>query len=46
MRRPKGPNTMPDTSWYYHVAYTVALSIYAGYALSLYVRLKRVKREP
>ena len=37
---------MPDTAVYYHVAYTIALSIYAGYALSLYVRRKRVKREP
>lgn len=36
---------MPDTSAYYHIAYTVALSIYAGYALSLYFRRKRVKRE-
>lgn len=40
------PNTMPETSAYYHIAYTVALSIYAAYAVSLYVRRKRVKREP
>ena len=36
---------MPETSAYYHVAYTIALSIYAVYALSLWVRRKRV-REP
>jgi len=35
---------MPDTSAYYHVAYTIALGIYAGYALSLYVRRKNLKR--
>jgi len=37
---------MPDTSAYYHIAYTIALSIYAGYAFSLYFRRKRVRREP
>jgi len=36
---------MPDTSSYYHVAYTVALGIYAAYALSLYVRSNRVRRK-
>lgn len=36
---------MPETSAYYHVAYTIALSIYALYAVSLWVRRKRV-REP
>ena len=36
---------MPDTSAYYHVAYTIALSIYALYAISLWLRRKRV-REP
>ncbi len=45
MRKRTQPNTMADTSAYYHLAYTIALSIYAGYALSLYVRRKRVKRE-
>ena len=35
--------TMPETSSYYHLAYTIALGIYAVYALSLYVRRKRVK---
>ena len=34
---------MPETSSYYHVAYTVALSIYSLYALSLYIRRKRLK---
>jgi hypothetical protein len=35
--------TMPDTSAYYHAAYTIALSIYTAYALSLYVRRKRLR---
>jgi hypothetical protein len=35
--------TMPDTSAYYHAAYTIALSIYTVYALSLYVRRKRLR---
>jgi hypothetical protein len=34
---------MPETSTYYHIAYTVALSIYTAYALSLYFRRKRLK---
>ena len=34
---------MPETSSYYHVAYTVALGIYAAYAISLYVRRKRLR---
>jgi hypothetical protein len=33
---------MPETSTYYHLAYTVALGIYAAYALSLYLRRKRL----
>jgi hypothetical protein len=33
---------MPDTSFYYHVAYTIALGIYGLYALSLYIRHRRV----
>ena len=33
---------MPETSAYYHVAYAIALGIYAAYALSLYVRRKRL----
>jgi hypothetical protein len=34
---------MPETSSYYHVAYTVALSIYALYGVSLYLRRKRLR---
>ena len=33
---------MPDTAFYYYVAYTVALGIYALYALSLHLRRKRL----
>jgi hypothetical protein len=33
---------MPDTAVYYHLAYTIALGIYAAYALSLYLRRKRL----
>jgi hypothetical protein len=34
---------MPETSSYYHLAYSVALGIYAAYAISLYVRRKRLR---
>jgi hypothetical protein len=34
---------MPETSSYYHLAYSVALGIYAAYALSLYLRRKRLR---
>jgi hypothetical protein len=34
---------MPDTSGYYHAAYAIALSIYVLYALSLYMRRKRLR---
>jgi len=34
---------MPETSSYYHVAYTIALGIYGAYAVSLYIRRKRVR---
>ena len=37
------PSTMPETSSYYHLAYTIALGIYAAYTLSLYIRRKRVR---
>jgi hypothetical protein len=37
------PRSMPETSAYYHVAYTVALSIYTLYAVSLYLRRKRLR---
>ncbi len=43
MRPPQRWSTMPDTSVYYHVAYTIALGIYAAYAVSLYLRRKRVR---
>lgn len=35
---------MPETSAYYHIAYTVALGIYCLYALSLYIRRSKLKR--
>ena len=38
-----GTTPMPETSAYFHLAYAVALGIYAAYALSLYVRRKRVR---
>jgi hypothetical protein len=44
MRSLTPPNTMPDTSAYYHIAYTVALGIYAAYAVSLYARRKNLRR--
>jgi hypothetical protein len=34
---------MPETSSYYHLAYTVALGIYALYAVSLHFRRKRLR---
>jgi len=37
---------MPETSTYYHLAYTIALTIYAAYALSLYLRRRRVRAKP
>ena len=43
MLQPQQPSTMPETSSYYHLAYTIALGIYAAYALSLHVRRKRVR---
>lgn len=43
MLPPQRWNTMPDTSAYYHLAYTIALGIYAAYALTLYMRRKRVR---
>jgi len=42
MPRPQR-TTMPETSSYYHVAYTLGLGIYAAYALSLYIRHKRMR---
>jgi hypothetical protein len=43
MRPPRGLNAMPETSAYFYAAYTIALGIYAAYALSLSVRRKRVR---
>ena len=37
------PLPMPETSTYYHIAYTIALGIYCAYAFSLYARRKRLK---
>lgn len=34
---------MPETSTYYHIAYTIALSIYTLYGLSLWMRRKKVR---
>ena len=34
---------MPETSTYYHLAYTIALGIYAAYALSVYLRRKGLR---
>jgi hypothetical protein len=34
---------MPETSSYYHLAYTIALGIYALYGVSLYFRRKRLR---
>lgn len=33
---------MPDTAFYYYLAYVAALGLYAAYALSLYMRRKRL----
>jgi hypothetical protein len=43
MHWPRRGNTMPDTSAFYHLAYTIALGIYAAYGLSLYLRRKRLR---
>jgi hypothetical protein len=40
---PHRETTMPETSTYYHLAYTIALGIYAAYGLSLYLRRQRVR---
>jgi hypothetical protein len=36
---------MPDTAFYYHLAYVSALGIYSLYALSLYIRRKRLREK-
>ena len=33
---------MPETSFYYHAAYTAAAVIYAGYSFALWRRARRV----
>lgn len=43
MRQRQTRNIMPETSSYYHIAYAIALGIYAAYGFSLYIRRKRVK---
>jgi hypothetical protein len=40
---PSPPHRMPETSSYYHIAYTMALTIYAVYGVSLYLRRKRLR---
>ena len=37
------PSAPPDTSAYYHVAYVWAAVLYAGYAVLLWVRARRVR---
>ncbi len=34
---------MPETSAYYHLAYALALGVYAVYGLSLYLRRRRLR---
>jgi hypothetical protein len=34
---------MPHNEGYYHVAYVLATTIYAGYALLIYTRWKRAR---
>jgi hypothetical protein len=36
---------MPETSSAYHLAYTIALGIYAAYAASLYFRRKGLRKQ-
>jgi hypothetical protein len=36
-------NAPPDTSSYYHIAYAWAAVLYAGYAVVLWVRARRVR---
>jgi len=43
MPSPPPSRHMPETSSYYHLAYAIALSIYTLYAISLYLRRKRVR---
>jgi hypothetical protein len=43
MPSPPPIHHMPETSTYYHVAYTIALTIYALYAISLITRRRRLR---
>jgi hypothetical protein len=36
---------MPDNALYYHAAYATAAMLYAGYALSLIWRARRIRRK-
>lgn len=36
------PGVMPDNAAYFHAAYVVAAVLYAGYAIGLWVRARRV----
>jgi len=36
---------MPDNAFYYHAAYVMTAGIFSLYALSLYWRRKRVRRD-
>jgi hypothetical protein len=36
---------MPDTAFYYYLAYTAAFVVYVGYALSLHTRRKRLREK-
>lgn len=38
--------TLPDNSRFYFLAYAVATAIYAGYAVLLFVRWRRLKTAP
>jgi hypothetical protein len=34
---------MPENAIFYHVAYAVAMVVYGGYVVSLFVRTRRVR---
>jgi len=43
--RARRESKMPETSAFYHVAYTIALSIYALYGISIWMRRKRLRQQ-
>ena len=45
MQSPLRRIIMPDTFFYYYLAYAAALGIYALYAVSLYRRRKRLREK-